>query len=773
VIRTFLIAIFGAATLIDGSVSMTGRVVADVTGEAIANARVSVVAAGQHASFVVTDGEGRFTITSPAIPYTVSAVKSGYLRHEVMVRDVKPSLELRLARAAVISGRVVDRLGDAIVDARVAAESPTQTKGTPTTVAATSTDDAGEFRLAGLAAGSFVVSVMTNSRSGQLQVGALPNGLAVRYDSQPTKTYYPEAATVAAAEIIPLAAGEERANVDIVVPEAQIGGGGFTMAGVNPSDVMKASPPDARGAIAGRVAAPDGKPLARAVVRLLFAGAPFPVQSTESNADGRYAFGGLATGTYRVAVFKPGYAPLKPSDLVFANLPMLGAGPFIDLNDNQKREDVDITLGRLGSVSGLVSDELGDPILGATVQLLRVRFERGRRRLVPAGSGRRTDDRGHYRIFDVASGQYLVVASVGPIMAFGAGAVDLPGYAPTYFPGSPDPSGARFIEVETSQEMMGIDFSLAPVRTALISGTILNAAGEPTTAGALQLRPAVAGGVMPVPMNARGRDDGFFEFPNVPPGSYVIYADRGRNNPSTEGEFATLPVTVIGDDVTGLTLQMSSGSSLSGQITFDTADPDHVPDASRIEISPIAVDVDASPGTVANADIVRDWTFQMRGINGVRRLLAPRLPPGWALREVRVNGVDATDRPMVFGRRDQSLSDIEVVLTDRVAVIAGTVTDADGRPTPGALVLAFAVDRDQRYPWSRFVQRTTSATDGTFTLAGVPGGSYYIAATTQLPVEGDDAWQDLTLQESLVPTASMLTVSEGEKRTIALHVSAR
>src|SRR5262249_44642453 len=145
-----------------------------------------------------------------------------------------------------------------------------------------------------------------------------------------------------------------------------------------------------------------------------------------------------AAGTYRIAASKSGYAPLNPSDVVLPPLPMLGAGPSIKLGEDQKRADVDVTLAHLASVSGFVFDEIGEPIQGATIQLLRVRFERGRRRLVPAGNARSTDDRGHYRIFDVEAGQYLVAASVGALMVFAGSTTDLPGYAPTYFPGTTD-----------------------------------------------------------------------------------------------------------------------------------------------------------------------------------------------------------------------------------------------------------------------------------------------------------------------------------------------
>src|SRR5438477_246628 len=67
-----------------------------------------------------------------------------------------------------------------------------------------------------------------------------------------------------------------------------------------------------------------------------------------------------------------------------------------------------------------------------------------------------------------------------------------------------------------------------------------------------------------VAIGARLPGDGSFEFPNVPPGQYVIRADRGRSPSWIEGEFGTLPVTVDGVDVTGLLVQTSVGSSIKG-----------------------------------------------------------------------------------------------------------------------------------------------------------------------------------------------------------------
>src|SRR5206468_3629760 len=187
-------------------------------------------------------------------------------------------------------------------------------------------------------------------------------------------------------------------------------------------------------------------------------------------------------------------------------------------------------------------------------------------------------------------GQYIVAATVASVSGD-----DLPGYARSYFPGTATPSQAQFVPIRVAQEITGVDFALARARTARISGKVVDASGQPTTAGAFTLRPSQRStAVTSESIGARILPDGTYEFRNVPPGQYVMQAYRGRARPWIEGEFGTMPVSVDGTDITGLVFQMSAGSSIAGRITLDTLDRSKTPAPSPIEIAPIPSDADLS-----------------------------------------------------------------------------------------------------------------------------------------------------------------------------------
>ena len=506
--------------------------------------------------------------------------------------------------------------------------------------------------------------------------------------------------------------------------------------------------PAAAATIRGRVMRTDGHPLPHATVRLMMAFGPI-VNETTADEDAVFEFTDVRPNQYRLAASKSGYVTLE-----FGQARASMRGEVVAVKDGETRERVDFVLPRHAAIAGRIVDENGDPVEGVSVSVQQIRFANGRRQLaaVPGLNARRTNDLGRYRLFGLQPGDYVVAASVGQV-----GTDDLPGYATTFFPGTPNPAEAQLVRVGVAEDALGVDFALTPVKTARIMGTTLTSTGEPFQGG-IRMRASRRSATAAADVGAITRADGSFEFPNVPPGEYVL--EGSKNN-----ELGWQVVSVNGTDLEGVVVQTMPGSDISGRVTFEGA---ATPNRRRLELAAIPADSDFAGRGAAQADIHDDFTFHIGPVLGPRRLL----PLHCRLGHPPLDGQDVTDAVMAFGRPNQSLRDVEIVLTDVVTHLSGRVADSRGAPGADCTVIVFPVDEDRRYDGSRFFATVRPAQDGAIDLAGLPEGTYFVSAVDRLP-EGsgisEDAWQDPELLETAARKAVRVTLQQGQTVSVTLR----
>jgi len=212
-----------------------GRVVTDDSNlTPLAKVRVEVTDGARTIPWMFTDSSGYFDFVElPAGHYTVLADKSGYAPTQYgarrrsdapLVIDLtdggREEIDIRMAKGAVIAGRVVNDLGDPVVGARVML-SALRLEGTEPRLESVSrvpseTDDRGSYRIGGLASGKYLLSVVT------------PGSPAERYADFDAftrrgpivgsgQTFYPASPTSGGAVPIDLKAGDERLDVDLVL----------------------------------------------------------------------------------------------------------------------------------------------------------------------------------------------------------------------------------------------------------------------------------------------------------------------------------------------------------------------------------------------------------------------------------------------------------------------------------------------------------------------------------------------------------------------------
>jgi hypothetical protein len=759
------------------AVQIHGRVVAADTGGPLPHARIVIYNDATPFPAIFSDGQGQFSSGPlPSGRYRLTVTKAGYALTSANRLDLTAAdgVDVRMPRSGAIAGRVLDAFGDpaAGVQVQLLTRAPDRTKP-GVVIKTTNTDDLGEYRFGGLAEGTYVASATTRQIATSAQTARLTE----------TVQYYPGVRAIADAQDIDLRPGDEKLGVDFsgLVTQAneftvstQVLSGGFVITG--PNGQIIASSPSApanstaqvasTAVIRGRITGTGGLPLAHASVtaqvRLDLGAGRFRTEprSTTTADDGQYEFNNLPAGQFRLAASKLGYTTLQYGQRAGDT-----DGSTVDVGDAQVRTRIDIGLPRNSNVMGRVVDEFGDPVENAAVTLSQIKYQAGRRRLVSVSgmSGRATDDLGRYRIYAVPPGEYVVNASVGQVVAFQP-STGLSGYAPTYFPSTTNPREAQLVSVPRSQDVTGVDFVLVPTPTATVSGRKTGADGQPF-GGSLWLMPSQRSGAIVTPgSGARIYDDGRFEFPNVAPGDYVIQGEQGGTSAGREGQFASTFVTVNGADVPDVLLQATPGSSISGRVVFEGDGPP----VQALTITPARADFDRTPNQTAAGEVGPDLRFTMTGIRGPRRITLGRAPAGWMLKSVSASGVDVTDVPLPFGTADQSLFDVQVVVTSRITELSGTVANARGELSTDYTLLIFPVDRDRWYPGSRYFRRAGPASGGNFSVRGLPPSDYFVAPVAEWSVLKDgDAWQDPEFLESIALRASRATLTEGQRLSVS------
>jgi len=232
------------AAVVVGTGVVRGRVVSADTGLPLRRAKVSLRDGHEpHGRSVTTDAAGAFVFEGvPKGRYRLRASKARYVDTALGARrpgapgrafDLSDgqkveSLTIPLATAGVITGRVLDDGGEPVTGATVTAlrqkNGESAGRFTPTPVYARS-DDTGAYRLFGLEAGRYYVSVRPDEDRHWDDIDSSPSSLA--------PTYYPSTPMASEAQPVDVTAGAEAvADIALVVTRVTtISGDVFDAAG--------------------------------------------------------------------------------------------------------------------------------------------------------------------------------------------------------------------------------------------------------------------------------------------------------------------------------------------------------------------------------------------------------------------------------------------------------------------------------------------------------------------------------------------------------------
>ncbi len=548
--------------------------------------------------------------------------------------------------------------------------------------------------------------------------------------------------------------------------------------------LAETEPEPTDGSLTGRVVAADtGSALTRATVRLRGLDTR-ERRSVDTDESGRYAFTGLPAGRYTVTVSRAGFTTIALGQ----DHPRQPPLP-VQLDEGETIEGVDIALPRGSVITGHIADDAGEPLPRAMVQAQRFSYQQGQRELVPAGNDM-TDDRGQFRIFDLAPGEYIVSVTLprmqggfgmrgfggrggfagrGGRGGFGVGSGAPPtgdettGLAPSYYPGVTRLLDATALAVGLSEELSGVNFAAQRVSMARVGGLVLGPDGTPASGTQILLTSPESATPGQMRRGRVGRN-GDFLITDVPPGDYTVQAVSRRGRGNREPVFANERLSVNGQDMTDLVLRLRRGAVLNGRVTMGGTGLTRLDELPRLSIETTSVAPQPmGQGDGIDGDVGPDGRFSLRGVGGGARLIrVDRLPDHLRLEAVHLGGRDVTDTPLSF---NGEVDGVTVILTDQLTELTGQVRDGRGRPLTGFTVIAFPADESLWQPQSRHVRASRPDQNGQYQLRGLPAGDYLLSV---LDVVEQGEWFDPRLLTELRDDAARVNLRAGQPRTLDL-----
>jgi hypothetical protein len=359
------------ATPPPATASISGRLTSVDQGVPVRKAEVRLTSASPRiARTTTTDAEGRFIFTDlPAAEYTLSASRPGFLEMVHGARQPgasaqgtlvtlaagqrRENVSWTLPRAGVITGTVLDEFGDPAFNVPVRVMRYVFTNGFRSLTSGGNgvTDDRGQYRVAGLPPGEYLVAAVPRDAvaDATLRAEAIRDRWSQAVAAAKAKGVPPN--VVATPPALPSPVG----YVPVYFPGTPLGSGAAAVrvgiseevAGIDVKlQVMRTA------SISGRITSTEGA-LPTSRVQLLDASMPLSLVGVwfrDMRADGSFTFPGVVPGTYIVKAFG---TPGGPKGAAGGEM----WGSVTVSIDERGAEDVTLLMQRGVTVSGRVAVE--------------------------------------------------------------------------------------------------------------------------------------------------------------------------------------------------------------------------------------------------------------------------------------------------------------------------------------------------------------------------------------------------------------------------------
>jgi hypothetical protein len=370
------------------------------------------------------------------------------------------------------------------------------------------------------------------------------------------------------------------------------------------------------------------------------------------------------------------------------------------------------------------------------------------------------------------------------------------GYSPVFYPGTALEHEATLVSVGIGQELTGIDLPMRLIPTAKVEGSVVTPDGRPAERVSVQVVSTL--GTTTSSTGVRMAQDGKFVTGSLAPGKYLLTVrvmspppppPPGPANPAgavpgpapipsmNPALWAQEEVVVNGEDISGVTLTLTPGTTIAGRVVFQGTLPQ--PDPTRVRITAEPLGPNRAVMGTRSVPMDASGAFELTGVTpGRYRLSATAIlsqpmatatapaPPAWALRSSIVAGRDTLDRPIEIGP-GQDVRGAVLTFTDKPAELSGAILDAARNGIPDLTVALFATDRALWTMNPRRLRSLRSVADGSFRFLQLLPGEYYLAVISELD---QSSWGDPAFMEQVAAAAIRITIGEGEKKVQDIQI---
>lgn len=462
------------------------------------------------------------------------------------------------------------------------------------------------------------------------------------------------------------------------------------------------------------------------------------IGQAKTDQEGNYRIDGLPAGSFRLSPVTQAYA------LATAQGVPERRGQTINVVDGEAIDRVDFKLVRGGVITGRITDVEGNPVIGEQVGVHGSNV--GNETWSFENARHRTDDRGIYRIFGLAAGEYRVSAGRDNASAMGSAMVSFGGlYLKTYYPGTSKQSEAKVLELKEGAELSNIDFVVGRASDGFaIAGRVVDNTGQPVPSVSVGYARIEAGRQGFSGMNFMGLTDadGKFRAEGFQPGKYGVFTLGG---PGQVGALYSelSQFEVVDSDVTGIVITLRPGATINGVAVIENnSDPGVIAGLQNIRLYASSQNTQLSGApSIAVTQIKADGTFTLSGLSpGKVKILMqhyPLPPKGFHLLRVELDGVARDDIEVTAGAEIQG---VRLVFNYGAGSLRGRIKIEGGNLPEGIRLYVSLVQPGQAI--QAFPQQIEVDARGQFFADNISPGNYELKARGRLA--GGDSSRVLT-----------------------------